>query len=130
MASPDKRVAKNRHFIESLGHALAGLKVVFQHEGNFRREAVTALVVIAAGLYWQVSRFDWVLLVVAICLIFLFELANTIIESLVDLVVGPHYDIRAKAIKDMAAGAVLVAAVIAVAIGVYVFGPYLWRLIR
>ncbi|MCI1985511.1 MAG: diacylglycerol kinase [Lactobacillus sp.] len=129
MASPDKRIQKNRHFLASLRHALDGLRAVTHHEGNFRRELMAALVVLAAGWYFQVTRFDWVLIVVAICLVFLFELANTIVEALVDLVVGPHYDPQAKLIKDMAAGAVLLAAVIALACGVYVFGPHVWALI-
>lgn len=130
MASPDNRIRKNRHFYQALKHALDGLKAVTRHEGNFRRELLAAVIVIAAGWGFNVTRFDWVLLVVAICLVFLFELANTIVEELVDLVVGPHYDPRAQLIKDMAAGAVLLAAIIAIACGVYVFGPFVWQLLQ
>ncbi|WP_179395486.1 diacylglycerol kinase [Lacticaseibacillus absianus] len=129
MASPDKRIQKNRHWLASARHALDGLWGTFLHEGNFRRESVVALVVIGAAAVFDVSRFDWFLLLIAILLVFLAELWNTIIEAVVDLVVGARFDPQAKRIKDMSAGAVLVAALIAVVCGGYVFLPVLWRLI-
>ncbi|WP_125703551.1 diacylglycerol kinase family protein [Lacticaseibacillus daqingensis] len=129
MASRDKRIAKNHHWLESAKHAMDGLWGTFLHEGNFRRESVFALVVLAAAAVFRVSRFDWFLLLIAILLVFLAELWNTIIEAVVDLVVGERFDVRAKRIKDMSAGAVLIAALIAVVCGLYVFLPVAWRLV-
>lgn len=127
MASPDKQTHKNRHFFQSLHHALAGLAVAVRREGNFRRETLATILVVALAWRLQVPRFDWLVLLLAILLVLLAELWNTVIEALVDLVVGSRYDEQAKRIKDMSAAAVLIAACIAVVGGVYVFGPYLWR---
>ncbi|WP_461223750.1 diacylglycerol kinase family protein [Lacticaseibacillus suihuaensis] len=129
MASPDKRTAKNHHWVSSAKHAWAGLSETFRHEGNFRRESAFALVVLACAAIFQVSRFDWFVLILAILLVFLAELWNTVIEAVVDLVVDHRFDLRAKRIKDMSAGAVLVAAMIAVICGAYVFLPVAWRLL-
>ncbi|MEN2679924.1 diacylglycerol kinase family protein [Lacticaseibacillus paracasei] len=130
MASPDKQVGKNKHFIQSARHALDGLKVFFVDENNFKREFLSATLVIVAGVVLQVSAFSWFVLVLAILLVFLGELLNTIVENVVDFIVGDQYDARAKKIKDMSAGAVLIVSLIAVVAGIYVFGPPLLALFR
>ena len=50
MALPDKQVGKNKHFIQSARHALDGLKVFFVDENNFKREFLSATLVIVAGV--------------------------------------------------------------------------------
>ena len=70
------------------------------------------------------------MLVLAILLVFLGELLNTIVENVVDFIVGDQYDARAKKSKDMSAGAVLIVSLIAVVAGIYVFGPPLLALFR
>lgn len=129
MASPDKQITKNHGFLQSLKHASAGLFGVFLREGNFRRESVMALAVFGLAWWLQVGGFQWFILLLAVMLVFLMELWNTIIEAVVDMVVGPHFDPQAKRIKDMSAGAVLVASAIAVVCGAYVFIPPLWQLV-
>lgn len=129
MASPDKQISKNHHFGQSLKHAMAGLFGVYLREGNFRRESLIALLVFFCAWWFKVGRFQWFILLLAVMLVFLMELWNTIIENVVDLVVGQHFDVRAKRIKDMSAGAVLVASAIAVLCGLYVFFPPLWQLV-
>ena len=123
MASNDKQTSKNRHFFQSLRHALAGLRTFFIEEGNFRREFGLSALVIIAGLILRISWFDWFMITLAILLVFLSELWNTIIENVVDFIIGTKYDIRAKKIKDMSAGAVVLAGVVAVVCGLYVFIP-------
>lgn len=129
MASRDKQIEKNHHFGQSLKHALTGLFGVYLREGNFRREGLMALVVFVFAWVFKVGRFQWFILLLAVMLVFLMELWNTIIENVVDLVVGHQFDERAKRIKDMSAGAVLVASGIAVVCGLYVFLPPLWQLL-
>ncbi|WP_057893720.1 diacylglycerol kinase [Lacticaseibacillus brantae] len=125
MASNDKQTHKNRHFCQSLQHALAGLRVFFMEEGNFRREFVLSALVIVAGVAFQISWFDWFVIALSILLVFLSELWNTIIENVVDFIIGHQFDVRAKKIKDMSAGAVVLAGLVAILAGVYVFGPKL-----
>ena len=55
MALPDKQVGKNKHFIQSARHALDGLKVFFVDENNFKREFLSATLVIVAGAVLIVS---------------------------------------------------------------------------
>ncbi|MHA3066188.1 diacylglycerol kinase [Lacticaseibacillus saniviri] len=129
MASPDKQVTKNRHFFQSLSHAVAGLHTFFVEEGNFRREFVLSALVLIAAAVFRVSWFEWFVLILAILLVFLSELWNTIIENIVDFVIGNQYHERAKKIKDMSAGAVVLAGIIAIVCGAYVFVPHLLHLV-
>lgn len=130
MALPDKQIGKNKHFIQSARHALDGLRVFFVDENNFKREFVSATLVIIAGIWLKVPPFSWFVLILVILLVFLGELLNTIVENMVDFIIGEHYDLRAKKIKDMSAGAVLIVSLIAVVAGIYVFGPPLLALLR
>lgn len=90
-----------------------------------RFHAIAALAVIAAGLWLRVGQTDWLWLAAAIAAVWVTELLNTAIERTVDLV-SPTAHPLAKAAKDAAAGAVLVAAAFAVAVGIAVFGPPIW----
>ncbi|MDD5456719.1 MAG: diacylglycerol kinase family protein [Candidatus Margulisbacteria bacterium] len=119
---------KNRNFFSSLYYALSGLYYAFVRERNFRVHLIIAILVIIAGLFFKISRFDWILLTIAISIVVITELTNTAIEFTVDLFTKKEH-IRAKLAKDVAAGAVLVASVFAVVIGFLVFYNKLWSLL-
>lgn len=133
MASHDNnehQTTKNKRFLQSLHHALDGIHVAFCEESNLRRDAVFTLIVVIAGIIFQVTRFDWVMLILAISLVVISEMWNTVIENIMDFVTKRHYFPHAKKIKDMSAGTVLLAAFFAVVVGLYVFVPRLVALIR
>ncbi|MBU3851401.1 MAG: diacylglycerol kinase family protein [Candidatus Paralactobacillus gallistercoris] len=133
MASHDNnehQTTKNKRFLQSLHHALDGIRVAFCEESNLRRDAVFTLIVVIAGIIFQVTRFDWVMLILAISLVVISEMWNTVIENIMDFVTKRHYFPHAKKIKDMSAGTVLLAAFFAVVVGLYVFVPRLVALIR
>jgi len=109
--------------IRSFGPALKGMKTAVVSENNFHIHLTGAIVVIALGWYFHLQRNDWLWLNAAIGLVFITEYLNTAIEKLTDLV-SPQHDERAGKVKDIAAGAVLMAAIIAIVIGVLVFFPY------
>lgn len=109
--------------IRSFGPAWKGMKIAVVSENNFRIHLIAAIVVIVLGYYLKVQRNDWLWLTAAIGLVFITEYLNTALEKLTDLV-SPQFDERAGKVKDIAAGAVLMAALIAVVIGVIVFYPY------
>lgn len=119
---------KNRRFTQSLFHALEGLRWTFQDETNFKRHLVIAAVVILVGFLFQVSKLDWLWLIVVIFLVLIAELWNTAVEYIVDLLVQKHYDPLAKKIKDVSAAIVLVAALLAVVVGLIIFAPHLIKL--
>lgn len=123
MAWKDKQTSKNNSFIQSFRHALAGLRVALTEERNLRYHLMIALAVIILGVTFQLDSKEWLLLIVVIGLVIILELLNTVIENLVDLVTNGSYHPLAKKVKDLAAGIVLVASVLAVIIGLLLFIP-------
>lgn len=84
---------------------------------------VAVVVVLAAGLYFNIRAMEWALVSFAITLVIVAEAFNTAIEKLTDMV-QPNQDPRAGKVKDLAAGAVLLACIGAAVIGVIVFYDY------
>lgn len=81
-------------------------------------------VVTASGFYFKVTKAEWIILIFTFSLVIGFEMVNTAIESMTDILTL-RYDISAKNAKDTAAGMVLVSAIFAVIIGLVIFIPYL-----
>jgi diacylglycerol kinase (ATP) len=96
--------------------------VLFRSQPNAWIHLAAAAGVIAAGWITGLSVTEWLLLIFAIGLVFTAELANSAIEELVNLV-SPGYHEKAKRCKDLAAAAVLAAAITAAVIGVIIFLP-------
>ena len=124
----NKRKWKNRDLISSLEFAITGIFTAIKEERNMRKHAVTALVVILAGFVFQVSRIEWLFLLLSIFLVVAFEIINSAIENVVDLASDYQFYMRAKRAKDMAAGAVLVISGFALIVGLIVFLPKIWHL--
>jgi len=129
MASSDKnkQTGKNRAFVQSLGHAWDGLRALFHYERNFRKHLLVGSLAVIAGAILRLSLNEWLWLVLAIFLVLIAETLNTIVEAVVDLVVGTTYHDLAKRAKDVAAGGVLLAAIFAVIVGALVMLPALSR---
>src|SRR5262249_49085713 len=96
-----------------------------QTQRNFRIHLFICAFVAAAAFWLHVSPFEWALLLGMMGLVLFAELTNTAIELFVDMLTEGRFDTRAKAIKDMAAGAVLITALCAVGVGISVFIPHL-----
>ena len=92
---------------------------------NLRLQAVIGAAVLAVSAWLRLSPMEWLWISFAIGLVIFAELMNTAIEQTVDLVVGGQFDPFARRVKDVAAGLVLTAAVIALVIGVLTLGPHL-----
>lgn len=125
----NKRKWKNRDLVSSLEFAFTGILTAFKEERNMRKHAVTALVVILAGFVFQVSRIEWLFLLMSIFLVVAFEIINSAIENVVDLASHYHFSMLAKKAKDMAAGAVLVVSLLAAVIGALIFIPRIWDIL-
>lgn len=119
------RLRKQR-FWRSLGYAAAGVWYALKTQRNMRIHLGIALLTQLAAWWLEISRSDWLLVVFAIGLVIALELLNTAIEAAVDLVTE-EWRAKAKLAKDTAAGAVLVAALAAVVIGICVYGPPLYE---
>lgn len=107
-----------------MGYAIRGLKLFFTSEVHAIYHSVAALLVIAMGYIFNVNLTQWALLIIAIGLVFASEFANTVIERMMNFV-HPDKHQQVEHIKDMAAGMVLFSSMIAVALGILVFAPYL-----
>lgn len=108
----------------SFKFAFKGLYVFFTTQHNAWIHLLAAFSAVAAGCCFGISKTEWLFVVVAISLVLVTEMLNTAIEFLVDFV-SPQYNDLAGKVKDLAAGAVLFAALMAAVIGILVFGPYL-----
>jgi diacylglycerol kinase (ATP) len=113
--------------LRSFHYAFRGLGWAFRQEHNLWIHTLAAAVAIALGFLLHISALEWTVIVVVIAGVFVSELINSAIESLVDLC-SPDFDERAGRTKDMAAGAVLIAALGALAAGLIIFVPKLLAL--
>ncbi|HEY8530247.1 MAG TPA: diacylglycerol kinase family protein [Paenibacillaceae bacterium] len=112
---------------ESFRFAAEGVWNAIRTEAHMRFHVIAALAAVLLGAALGIGPAEWLWVALAIALVWSAELVNTAVEHLVDLV-SPERQPLAKAAKDTAAGAVLVAAVFAVVVGCMVFGPRLWAL--
>lgn len=103
-------------------YAFKGIFFAFKTQSNIRIHTIAALLVTIAGFIFKLSLVEWGLVIFAIGLVLVSELINTAIESLVD-VISPAHSEKAGFIKDVAAGAVLIAAVVSIIIGLIIFLP-------
>lgn len=108
--------------IHSFRYALAGLWYALRTQRNLRIHLSAACLAILMALLCQVSPVEWAVLALTIGAMIISELFNTVIEALVDLI-SPDRHPLAKIAKDVAAAAVLTMAIMAVAVGVALFGP-------
>ncbi len=106
----------------SFGHALAGLRYLLATERNFRIEVMAGALAVIAGVWLRLERLEWVALCGTIALVLILEAVNTAIEDAVSLA-RPEFDRTARAAKDVSAAAVLIAAILAVVVGLLLFGP-------
>ncbi len=106
---------KNALFLFRLINALSGIKQAFKSESSFRVQIAIALCVMIIASVLHLAGFWLALVVVLIAQVLAFELINTAIEAICDLV-HPSYSEKIKRIKDMAAGAVLLSALSALCI--------------
>lgn len=110
--------------LKSFGHAFEGLGFMLRSQHNAWIHLSASVVVILLASFLQVRAADWRWLVVAIALVWVAEAFNTAIEYVCD-VVSPQHSLAVKRAKDIAAGAVLVCAFAAAAIGAITLWPYI-----
>lgn len=108
--------------VYSFKYAISGLAIFFKTERNAKIHGLATIMAIALGLYYKINATEWIAIVFAIAMVIVTELINTAIEKLADFV-SPSQDEKIKTIKDIAAAAVLLAAISAFVIALIVFTP-------
>lgn len=110
---------------KSFGYAIDGLKTAVRKEPNMQIHVAIAVIVLGLAAYIRVTFAEWALLMFTIFFVLILELFNTSLESIVNLV-SPDIHPKAKVAKDVAAAAVLMAAIMSVLVGIIIFTPYLF----
>jgi diacylglycerol kinase len=116
-----------RKLLHSFGFAWTGIKDMLRTEQNARIHTVVTFGVVVAGLVLGISRLEWCIVALCVGLVFAAEAFNTVCEKLVDHHF-PELHETARFAKDVAAGGVLIAALMAVVCGILIFLPKLLAL--
>lgn len=114
-----------RKFIAGFGYAFSGVHYALRTQRNVRVHTFIGALAILMGILLHISAIEFAMIFIAITGVFIAEMFNTVIELSIDLST-PEYNPLAKIAKDVAAGAVLLNAILAIIIALFVFGPHLW----
>lgn len=114
-------------FIKRLGYAFSGLILLIRTERHFQIHLIAFVLVILAGSYFKIGQMEWVALLLLSGFVLVAEAINSSIERLSDEITM-DYNLQIKQLKDIAAGAVLIAVFIAIAGGIIIFYPHLEKL--
>lgn len=112
----------SKRIIKSFKDAISGIIYIFRTQRNYRIQVVLFILVICAAALLELSFPETAVIIFAGGLVLVGEMINTGLEKLVDLI-SPEYNKLAGIIKDISAAVVLVAAIIAVIIGLIIFIP-------
>jgi diacylglycerol kinase len=107
------------------GYAMKGAWLLLRHEPSIQVQFVVSILVTIAGWYFEISKTEWIAQFLAIGLVMSTEGLNTAIEAMADFV-HPDFHSKIGHIKDVAAGAVFFAALIAVIIAGFIYLPYIF----
>ena len=107
---------------KSFGYAFQGIFTCIRQERNMKIHCTVAVLVVIAGLILGISVTEWCICLGLFGMVMALELVNTAVEAVVDLVTEERHPL-AKIAKDTAAGAVLIAAIMAAIVGLIIFVP-------
>lgn len=113
-----------RRLPQSFQYAFRGIAHVLRTEHNVRIHAVAAVIAIGLAIYLDVPTAEFAIIILAVGLVLAAEIFNTVVEDFLDIIHPQHHD-AVRRIKDALAGAVLLAAIAALAVGILIFGPLL-----
>ena len=117
---PKESFIRNR--IKSVGFALRGALLLIRTEASIQVQVFIAIVMTAAGFYFDISNTEWIVQILTIALIMGTEGLNTAIEKVADYI-QPEFDKKIGIIKDVSAGAVMLVSIAATIIGFIIYLP-------
>lgn len=119
------KVLSPKRLVRSFRFAFEGIWAGIKTEANWTIGIVEAFVVIAVSWYLQISRADWIIVILLIGLVLYAELCNSAIEAIVDSFTEKEHP-KAKLAKDFSAGSVVILIIAAAVVGLIVFTPYIF----
>ena len=108
--------------LKSIGFAFRGAIKLITTEHSVMVQSSVAVIMIIAGFYFEIDRYEWMMQILAFGLVLGIESMNTAVEKIADFI-HPEFHDRIGFIKDIAAGAVMFAALAAVAVGLLIYVP-------
>lgn len=112
-------------FVNSFKYAIKGIGWAAKLDRNVRFHIVVSFLVLGASYFYKISKFEFVFVLFAIFFVLITEMINTAIEEMTNLITKEHHR-EAMIAKDVAAAAVLLAAIFAAVVGIIIFSPYVF----
>ncbi|WP_298004690.1 diacylglycerol kinase family protein [Anaerolinea thermophila] len=112
--------------IRAFGYAFSGWWYVIRTQRNAWIHAIISIVIVVLCLFLNLPARDWAVIILTIALVWISEFLNTALEAVVDLAMPIHHPL-ARVGKDVGAAAVLISAIAAVLVGIFIIGPALWQ---
>lgn len=116
----EKRKWQTENFWKSFKCAISGILYSVKTGRNLIIQLCFAFVAIIFGIFLKISKIEWAIIIFTILFVIFAEILNTAVETVVDLVTE-EYNEKAKIAKDVAAGAVLISAINAIAMGLIIY---------
>ncbi|KKR81359.1 MAG: Prokaryotic diacylglycerol kinase [Candidatus Daviesbacteria bacterium GW2011_GWA1_41_61] len=113
-----------KKLFHSFRFAFEGMYSAIKTETNWKIGLIEAFLVILAGFYFQISRVDWMIVIILIGLVLSAELGNSAVEAIVDSFTEEVHP-KAKLAKDFSAGSVVIVIIASAIVGLIIFLPYL-----
>ena len=113
---------KSKKTIHRFQHAIEGFCSSFKTERNMKIHVSIMILVIIVGILLEINKYEWIICIICFAIVISGELFNTAIETITDMVM-PYKNEKAKLVKDISAGGVLILAVGAAIIGLIIFVP-------
>lgn len=108
-------------------YPIQGFITLLKKDVNFVIHLIAAVMVIIFSFYFQITKVEWMFVIIAIFSVLFMEVINTSVEYVVDLVTEDYHEL-AKHAKDTAAFAVLLSSIMSAIIGIIIFMPYIIEL--
>lgn len=118
----EKNKTKQKRLINSFRYAIEGIVQALIRERNLKIHFMIMILVIIAGIIYKITVQEWIICIFLFGFVISLELVNTAIETTVDIAM-PEINPKAKLAKDVAAAAVLIAAIASAIIGFLIFLP-------
>lgn len=123
------KMEKKDPLYRSFGYAFQGIFTCVRKERNMKIHCVAAVLVVIAGVILKISAIEWCICLALFGLVMALEHVNTAVEAVVDMVTEEYHPL-AKVAKDTAAGAVLIAAIMAAIAGCIIFLPKIVQILQ
>jgi len=114
---------------KSFQHAWKGLKFVYKSEQNFRFQVVVAIITLSLSIIFPLRNWEIIIIILLILLVLVFEILNTAVEQLNDLL-KPRMHHYVGVVKDAMAGAVFLTSLVALMVGLMIFLPHFINLLN